>query len=143
MYCEKCGEKRVADETYCHNCGNVFGSRVKDKKKESKILKWILWIIIAIVVIYASLVVGNMMGKNANESERISQLETENNEIKEDLAKQKVEFDERISKIIEGISSGKNDLIHDLEGISEELKEDIIKIINDLKADSDKKEDKE
>ena len=143
MYCEKCGEKRVADETYCHHCGNVFGSRVKEKKKESKILKWILWIIIASVVIYGSLVVGNMMGKNANESERITQLETENNEIKEDLAEQKAEFDESISKIIEGINSGKDELIHDLEGISDKLKEDIIKIINDSKEDSDKKEDKE
>lgn len=143
MYCEKCGTKRVDGESYCHNCGNVFGSRVKDKKKENKILKWIMWIIIAIVVIYGSLVIGNMIGKDANESERITQLEIENDEIKEDLVEQKNEFDETISKIVEGISSGKDDIINELEGVSDKLKEDITKLISSIKEDSDKKEEKD
>src|SRR5690625_7763619 len=111
MYCDNCGEKRIADESYCHNCGKVFESRVKKEKKDNKFLKWILWIIIAIVVIYASLVVGKMIGNNENDSQRIDQLEEENIEIKEELAEQENKFEETISKIVESIKTGKSDFI--------------------------------
>lgn len=141
MYCDKCGEKRIADESYCHNCGNIFGSRVKKKKKENKFLKWLLWIIIAVVVIYASLVVGKMIGNSENDSKRIDQLETENTEIKDELAEQKNEFEETISKIVESINSGKDKFVQELEGISDKLKADIIKLINSFKKDSDEKDD--
>ncbi len=143
MYCDKCGEKRIADESYCHNCGNVFGSRVKDKKKDNKFLKWILWIIIAVVVIYASLVVGKMIGNNEDDSKRIDQLEVENTEIKDELAEQENKFEETISKIIESINSGKDGFVHQLEGISDKLKEDIIKLIDSFKKDSEEKNEKD
>lgn len=139
MYCEKCGKQRIADESYCHNCGNVFDSRVSKKKKEHKVLKWIMWIIIAAVVIYGALVVGKMMGTNEDNSERIDQLETENTEIKEELAEQENQFEETISKIVENINAGKDDFVSELEGISDKLKEDIIKLINSFKEDSDEK----
>ena len=140
MYCDKCGEKRIADESYCHNCGNVFGSRAKNKKKNNKFLKWLLWFIIAVVVIYASLVIGKMIGTNEGDSKRIDNLETENTEMKEKLAEQETKFEETVAKIVESINSGKDDFIHELEGVSDKLKEDIIKLINSFKQDSDKKE---
>lgn len=144
MYCDKCGTKKIADETYCHNCGNVFGSRLeKEKKRSNKLLKWILGIIIAIIIIYGSLLIGKMIGSNDSETERINQLEIENEQIKEELTEQKNEFEETIQKIIESINSGKDDFIHELEGISEKLKEDIINLINSLKEDSKEKEEKE
>lgn len=141
MYCDNCGEKRIADESYCHNCGKVFESRVKKEKKDNKFLKWILWIIIAIVVIYASLVVGKMIGSNENDSQRIDQLEEENIEIKEELAEQENKFEETISKIVESIKTGKNDFIHELEGISDKLKEEIVKLTNSFKKDSEEEEE--
>lgn len=144
MYCDKCGTKKIADETYCHNCGNVFGSRrEKEKKKSNNFLKWLLGIVSVIIVIYVSLLIGKTIEGNENESERISQLEIENKEIKAELAEQKDEFEETISKILESINAGKDDFIHELEGISEKLKEDIINLINSLKEDSKEKEDKE
>src|SRR5690625_2428786 len=119
MYCDNCGEKRIADESYCHNCGKVFESRVKKEKKDNKFLKWILWIIIAIVVIYASLVVWKMIVNNENDSQRIDQLEEENIEIKEEMSEKENKFEETILKIDKSMNTVKSDFIHELESISD------------------------
>src|SRR5690625_8009214 len=95
---DNCGEKRTADESYCHNCGKVFESRVKKEKKDNKFLKWILWIIIAIVVIYACLVVGKKIVNNENDSQRIDQLDEENIDNKEELPEKENKYEEQISK---------------------------------------------
>src|SRR5699024_2290252 len=141
MYCDNCGEKRIADESYCHNCGKVFESRVKKEKKDNKFLKWLLWIIIAVGVIYASTVVGKMIDTSENDSQGIDHLEEENIEIKEELDEQENKFEETISKIVESNKKSKIDFIHELEGISDKLKEDIIKLINSFKKDSEEEEE--
>src|SRR5699024_840916 len=141
MYCDNCGEKRIADESYCHNCGKVFESGVKKEKKDNKFLKWILWIIIAIVVIYASLVVGKMIGNNENDSQRNEHVEEEHIETKQDVDEQDNKVEAPTSKMGESIKTDETDVIPELEAISDKLKEDIIKHMNSFKKDSEEDEE--